>query len=233
MKGLVKGFVLAALALATAGAQAADEKDGAALKPATEGAEVGQWTQDWDAAKKLAKEKNLPIILNFTGSDWCGWCKLMGRQVFSKQEWQDYAKDKLVLVWLDFPQNKSLVPEKYVARNKQLSEQFGVEGYPTYIVLQSDGATKLGKLGASREATAKGFISDLEKLTVRPAKIAKLDAAKKAAYDKAVAAKAAVEKEKAELDAKVKEYFEGVQKQFQDIEKRMEAAEGEIDKIFE
>lgn len=56
-----------------------------------EGAKVGEWTMDFDAAVKLAGEKNLPLILNFTGSDWCGWCKLMDESVFSKREWQKFA----------------------------------------------------------------------------------------------------------------------------------------------
>ena len=41
------------------------------------GATLGKWTQDLDAAKKLAKEKDLPMLINFSGSDWCGWCKRM------------------------------------------------------------------------------------------------------------------------------------------------------------
>jgi thiol:disulfide interchange protein len=134
-------------------------------KPATSGAEPGKWTMDFDAAKTLAKEKNLPILINFTGSDWCFWCKLMDKNVFSKQDWQDYAKDKIVLVWIDFPRNKALVPPHLVARNQQLAQSFGVKGYPTYIVLGSDGEARLGQLGASRTASPESFIADLEKLT--------------------------------------------------------------------
>ena len=52
-------------------------------KPATKGAELGEWTMDVSAAKKLAKSKNKPVFLCFTGSDWCGWCKLMEKNVFS------------------------------------------------------------------------------------------------------------------------------------------------------
>ena len=85
-----------------------------AASPATEGAKVGEWTMDFDAAKTLAKEKNLPILMNFTGSDWCGWCKVMDRSVFSKPKWDAYAKKNLVLVFIDFPQNKALVPMHFV-----------------------------------------------------------------------------------------------------------------------
>lgn len=136
----------------------------AADKAATEGAVPGQWTMDLDAAKKVAAEKKLPLLLNFTGSDWCGWCKHMDKEVFSKDAWGAYAKDNLLLVWLDFPQDKTLVPEKFVARNRALSETYGVEGYPSYVLLDDDGQTKLGQLGADQEVSPDKFIGDLKKL---------------------------------------------------------------------
>jgi len=133
----------------------------AEIKPIVDGAAPGEWTMDLDAARKVASEKKLPLLLNFTGSDWCGWCKLMDKQVFSQEAWQTYAKKNVMLVWLDFPRDKSLVPEKYVTRNAALSEQFGVEGYPTYVVLDDDGKTQLGRLGAERNITAESFIRKL------------------------------------------------------------------------
>ena len=136
-----------------------------AAAPAAKGAKAGEWTMDFEAAKALAKEKNLPILLNFTGSDWCGWCKLMDKQVFSKPEWETFARKDLVLVFIDFPRDKTLVPMHLVSRNEALSRQFGVEGYPTYILLAADGSTRLGQLGASRDATPGAFIADIRKLT--------------------------------------------------------------------
>ena len=131
-------------------------------KPVAEGAEPGQWTQDYEAALKVAAEKNLPLMLNFTGSDWCGWCKIMDKNVFAENEWSAYAKKNLLLVTLDFPRDKSIVPTKWVGRNNELKGKFGVRGYPTYIVLDKDGETKLGQLGASRTATPKSFIEKTE-----------------------------------------------------------------------
>ena len=136
-----------------------------AASPVTKGAKAGEWTMDFDAAKTLAREKNLPILINFTGSDWCGWCKLMDREVFAKDEWQAYAKENVVLVTIDFPQDKTRVPMHFVARNQKLSETYGVRGYPTYIVLGADGTTRLGQLGASRDASPSSFIGELKKLT--------------------------------------------------------------------
>ena len=89
----------------------------------TEGAKVGHWTMDLDAAKKLGADKQLPILLNFTGSDWCYWCKLMEKNIFTKPEWKAYATNHLVMVLIDFPRDKSAVPEKYKERNSQTEVQ--------------------------------------------------------------------------------------------------------------
>ena len=134
----------------------------AADKVELEGAKVGVWTMDYDAAVKLAGEKKLPLMLNFTGSDWCGWCKLMDKNVFAEEVWKTYAKDNVLLVTLDFPNDKSIVPEKYVKRNEKLREQFGVRGYPSYVVLDNDGKTKLGQLGAGRDKTPSSFIDEFK-----------------------------------------------------------------------
>ena len=133
----------------------------AAEKPAADGAAPGQWTMDFDAARKVAAERKLPLLLNFTGSDWCAWCKLMDKQVFSQAAWQTFAKNSLMLVWLDFPNDKTLVPEKHVARNRALYDLFGIQGFPSYIVLDDDGKTQLGQLGADKDITPELFIARL------------------------------------------------------------------------
>lgn len=128
-----------------------------------EGAEAGEWTQDSDAGLALAAAEGLPIVANFTGSDWCYWCKLMDRRVFSTMAWRKWeGQKKAVLLWVDFPQDKARVPEAQHAKNRALAEKFGVRGYPTYYVLAPDGETVLGRLGASQDATAEGFCAELD-----------------------------------------------------------------------
>lgn len=131
-------------------------------KPAIDGAAPGLWTMDIEAAQRVAASKGLPLLVNFTGSDWCGWCQHMDKEVFSQDAWKAYAKENLMLVWIDFPNDKALVPQKYVARNKALAEQFGVEGYPSYIVLDSDGKKRLGQLGADQEINPARFIAQVK-----------------------------------------------------------------------
>lgn len=134
----------------------------ALCKPAETGAVPGEWTMDFDAARKVAAEQKIPIFINFTGSDWCTWCKHMEKEVFSKKEWMDYAKNSLMLVWIDFPKNKNLVPEKYRKRNQLLSKTFEIKGYPAYVILDDNGQDELGTLQAEKEITPNVFISKMK-----------------------------------------------------------------------
>ena len=142
------------------------------------GADVGKWTMDYDAAAKLAKEKDLPMLLNFTGSDWCHYCIEMDKNVFAKEAWKTFAEKEVVLVMLDFPRDKSKIPEDVQKRNSQLQVMYGVRGYPTYIVLDSDGKSVLAKLGAIPDGTPEKFIEQFKNGT-------KFSSARRAAYKKA------------------------------------------------
>jgi len=200
-----------------------------AERPVTEGAKVGEWTMDFEAAKKLAKEKNLPILMNFTGSDWCGWCKLMDKSVFSTEAWKTYATQNVVTVYIDFPKDKKLVPEKFVDSNKELSKKFSVRGYPTYILLASDGEKQIGQLGASKTATPESFIQDLQKQVDVQKKIAKLPPKDKAEYDKLMADVEAVQKEmKTWIETKPKKneennkIYAGFAKSMQDLQEAID-----------
>jgi thioredoxin-related protein len=121
---------------------------------------------DFDAAKAVAAEKNLPILMDFSGSDWCGWCQIMEFRVFNHAEWTAYATNNIMMVLIDFPRDKSLVPEKYIARNNMLKALYTIRGFPTFVVLDSDGRTVMGRLGAGDEKTPESFIDELHKLFI-------------------------------------------------------------------
>ena len=67
------------------------------------------WTLDIDAALKQAKAENKKVLLLFTGSDWCGWCIKLKREVLEKNEFKKFAKKNLVLVYFDFPSKKKIL----------------------------------------------------------------------------------------------------------------------------
>ena len=128
------------------------------------GAKAGEWTQDLDAALELAKTRHLPVMLKFTGSDWCGWCKIMEKNVFSTKDFGKWAAGRVVLVTIDSPRDRSLVPDRFQTRNQELFAKYGIRGVPCYVVQDSEGR-ELGRLGASRDSTPADFIAQFEKLT--------------------------------------------------------------------
>lgn len=143
-------LLLVAFCVVLAPAQAADVDK--------HGARPGVWTQDYTAAQTLAKERNLPIFLCFTGSDWCPWCILMDKKVFSTDEWNAYSP-ALVLAFLDRP-SKIKLPTKVQEQNAKLREQYHVSGYPTYVLVRPDGS-ELTRLGATQDPDPELFIQKI------------------------------------------------------------------------
>lgn len=95
------------------------------------------WLTNYEQAVNDSKASSRPIILFFTGSDWCGWCNKLEDEVFSTQEFADRVGNKFIFVKLDFPLYKSIDPQ-LAAQNKQLQRKYDVKGYPTIIVLDSN-----------------------------------------------------------------------------------------------
>ena len=98
------------------------------------------WFNDFDEAAKIAQKTNKPILTNFTGSDWCGWCKVLSREVFTTPEFKKWAKKNVVLLEIDFPR-KTKLSDKLRQQNYAMQKAFGVRGYPT-IWLFSVGKSK-------------------------------------------------------------------------------------------
>jgi thioredoxin-related protein len=119
-----------------------------------------EWFTDAEAAQAKAKEEDKLVLLNFTGSDWCIWCKKLKREVFDKPEFAQFAQSKLVLVEVDFPQHKTL-PEAQQQANARLDKTYGINSYPTIILLDPDGK-QMGRMGYVFGG-ASAFIAKLEK----------------------------------------------------------------------
>jgi protein disulfide-isomerase len=125
------------------------------------GAAELQWMTDLPKAQAKAKAESKLVMLDFTGSDWCGWCIKLNKEVFSTPEFAKYAGKNLVLVEVDFP-NQKHQSDELKAANEALQEKFKVQGYPTIIVLDSAGK-KIGELGY-QAGGPKPFIDNLESL---------------------------------------------------------------------
>lgn len=97
-----------------------------------------EWLTDFETAKKASAERGVPILVDFSGSDWCGWCIKLDKEVFTQEAFKAYAKDNLTLFLADFPSKKEL-PEAVVTQNAELQAKYKVEGFPTVLLLDAKG----------------------------------------------------------------------------------------------
>ena len=131
------------------------------------------WLVNIEEAYALSKKTNKPIMANFTGSDWCGWCKKLRAEVFSQPEFKKWAKENVVLLELDYPR-KSKLPSAHAQQNAGLQQAFQVNGFPTIWVFdldKPDNGQKFelkayGKTGYLRGG-ASNYTKELDKMVSR------------------------------------------------------------------
>lgn len=93
-----------------------------------------EWLTNYDQAVQRSASTSKPLILFFTGSDWCGWCKKLEKEVLHTPEFSDIAASDFVFLKVDFPMHKQLPPDQD-RHNKRLKEKFGIRGFPTLVLL--------------------------------------------------------------------------------------------------
>jgi protein disulfide-isomerase len=96
------------------------------------------WQDNLETALQKAKQENKAVLVNFTGSDWCIWCQRLSGEVFSQNEFKKFAEDNLILVKIDFPQKLEQSAETKMYNN-QLAQRFGIQGFPTVLLFNSQG----------------------------------------------------------------------------------------------
>ena len=129
------------------------------------------WLVNLDEAYQESKETGKPIMANFTGSDWCGWCKRLSAAVFNKPEFKSWAEEHVVLLELDFPR-RSQVPANIKKQNADLQRAFRVRGFPTVWVFDLDknsqgkyDITGIGKTGY--KASVQEFITGVDDMLAK------------------------------------------------------------------
>ena len=118
---------------------------------ATMEAQEVTWHTDVNKALEISKKSKKPLLLFFTGSDWCGWCIRLQKEVLKTPEFEAWAKDNVVLVELDFPRRKQMTPEMQ-KQNLELQQTFEVRGYPTVWLVNAtkkDDKVNFEKLGST------------------------------------------------------------------------------------
>ena len=107
--------------------------------------EIAHWQEDYSKVKKLAKSENKPILIFFTGSDWCGPCKMLVSDVFKTEKFKKLSEEEFILYEANFPRNKDLISKSQKNDNSKLKETFGINTYPTVVILDPK-EKELGRL---------------------------------------------------------------------------------------
>ena len=103
-----------------------------------------KWYTDVKEAIKVSNKEKKPLLLFFTGSDWCGWCIRLQKEVLTTPEFSKWAKESVVLVELDFPR-RTAQPEAVKTQNNELQQVFGIQGFPT-VYFANAKTNKEGKI---------------------------------------------------------------------------------------
>jgi thioredoxin-related protein len=120
------------------------------------------WITDYKKAQDEAKASHKLVLLEFTGSDWCGYCFQLDRVIFSQPEFKDYANKNLVLVEIDFPRRKAQSAETK-KQNAELAERYQIDGFPTLVVLNGEGKAVWRYDGLYTNGLA-AFLAELDKV---------------------------------------------------------------------
>ena len=96
------------------------------------------WQTNYKTAIEQAAKDKKSVLLDFTGSDWCGWCIKLKTESLSQPAFKSFARKNLILVEVDFPKGKHQSAE-VKAQNAELQKQFGVQGFPTLVLLNGEG----------------------------------------------------------------------------------------------
>jgi protein disulfide-isomerase len=135
------------------------------------------WLVNVEEAYSLSEKTNKPILANFTGSDWCGWCIRLKKEVFSQPEFKTWAADNVILLELDYPK-KTKLPDAQARQNSELQQAFRVSGFPTIWMfdlnkpegksfeIQAYGKTGYAKGGASAYIKSLEGMIDIKKQSV-------------------------------------------------------------------
>ena len=138
------------------------------------------FTDNLDEALVEASKSGKFVYACFTGSDWCGWCKRLDREVLTKQEFLDGIENDYILVYIDSPSNLNLLSERAKVENPKLVEQYRIEGFPIALILDGDGQV-LAKTGYHAGGPQK-YVEHLMEWRKNPAEL-KVKAAEERAKD--------------------------------------------------
>ena len=135
-----------------------------AAPAAPQGAPDVRWLTSFEQAKAQASERHVPILADFSGSDWCGWCMKLEKEVLDEKAFKDYASANLVLLLVDFPR-MTVQTAELAKQNQALAEQYSIEGFPTVLLLDASGK-ELARTGY-QSGGADAYVQHLKSLLAK------------------------------------------------------------------
>ena len=119
------------------------------------------WSEDFAAASATAQKEGKLILLAFSGSDWCGWCVKMEKEIYSDKKFISEAKKNYVLVMIDSPRNKEILSKIALRQNPGLLRKYGVRGFPSTVIVRSSGE-EVKRFGGYQRDGVDAFLKELK-----------------------------------------------------------------------
>lgn len=130
-----------------------------------QGAVAGEWTHDWDAALSSARALRQPYLALFTASDWNNWHAYFAKRVLDTPEWKAWIeKYPLILAWINFPNDETLLPKGIRDRNRTLVRQYGASDFPALLVMNSATRQSHGRYRVTSDTSAAEFIAWVQRI---------------------------------------------------------------------
>jgi protein disulfide-isomerase len=122
------------------------------------------WTTNYQDAVAQSKQNSQPIVLFFTGSDWCGWCKKLDAEALDTPDFAQATNGKFIFVKVDFPMKSKLDPQT-AQQNNMLKQKYEIKGYPTLVII--DGNEKILATTGYEAGGGKKYANHLESIIKR------------------------------------------------------------------
>jgi thioredoxin-related protein len=123
------------------------------------------WVGDFNAAKTEAAQKHKLILINFSGSDWCGPCIRLRKEILESAAFESYAADNLVLVRADFPrEKKNQLSKEQVKLNEALADKYNADGKFPYTLLVDENGKILHDWDGFPNETPEQFIAQINSI---------------------------------------------------------------------
>ena len=141
------------------------------------------WSEDFAKASEEAKKDGKLMLLAFSGSDWCGWCVKMEKEIYSDKRFMTEAKKKYVLVMIDSPRNKDILSKLAQKQNPELLSKYGIRGFPSTVIVKPSGE-EVKRFGGYQSGGVNAFlkvlheVADKEKSSASPESAAEKPAGK-------------------------------------------------------